>query len=110
MEKQTAHQIMVFTFLDSGFGVPSTLLLIFWPGFILSMPNSEPGGIPWGLDGRDKQKRIRASLTVAAPPQQRMLRLTGGVVGHVPTYRIRPRPALVHHTVHAVHTWAVGGA
>lgn len=34
------------TFLDSGLGVPSTLLFIFGAGFILSMPNSELGAIP----------------------------------------------------------------
>lgn len=35
-----------FTFLDSGLGVPSTLLFIFWAGFTLSMPNSVLGAIP----------------------------------------------------------------
>lgn len=33
-------------FLDSVFGVPSTLLFIFGAGVIFSMPNSELGGIP----------------------------------------------------------------
>ena len=34
------------TFFDSGLGVPSTLLFIFWAGFIFSMTNSELGAIP----------------------------------------------------------------
>lgn len=34
------------TFLDSVLGVPSTLLFIFWAGFIFSIPNSELGAIP----------------------------------------------------------------
>lgn len=41
----------ISTFLGSGLGVPSTLLFIFWAGFILSMPNSGLGAIPggWGV-------------------------------------------------------------
>lgn len=40
------HGCISATFLDSVLGVPSTLLFIFWAGFIFSIPNSEFGGIP----------------------------------------------------------------
>lgn len=48
-EEKRQHNHLNLTFFDSGLGVPSTLLLIFWAWFILSMPNSEPGAIPEGL-------------------------------------------------------------
>lgn len=43
---RSARRCISATFLDSVLGVPSTLLFIFWAGFIFSIPNSELGAIP----------------------------------------------------------------
>lgn len=45
-EWDSVHVCGSATFLDSVLGVPSTLLFIFWAGFIFSIPNSELGAIP----------------------------------------------------------------
>lgn len=57
LERATRMSLCGFsasTFLDSGLGVPSTLLFIFWAGFIFSMPNSELGAIPGCFRGKKK--------------------------------------------------------
>lgn len=99
------------TFLDSVLGVPSTLLFIFWAGFIFSMPNSELGAIPACLTGK---KRCITNLNGKSHSGLKQLirghcgvSLTGGVVGHICSHRIWSWPSLVHHTVHAVHARSI---
>lgn len=95
------------TFLDSVLGVPSTLLFIFWAGFIFSIPNSEFGGIPVCLG--KKKKSLVKQVGVTSEKGSGAL-LTRGVVGHICAHRVRSWAPLVHHSVHAVHARAVRGA